>query len=33
VPSPAAKITTDAFISIPYKPKDRLVYREALANI
>ena len=32
VPSPAAKITTEAFISMLNKPKDRLVYREALAN-
>ena len=32
VPSPAAKITTEVFISIPNKLKDRLVYREVLEN-
>jgi hypothetical protein len=32
VPSPAAKITTEVSISTPNKPKDRLVYREALEN-
>jgi hypothetical protein len=32
VPSPAAKITTDVFISSLNKPKDRLVYKEVLAN-